>query len=78
MFVIQNVAKIFSHFMKKSFDNIKIFSNVFVTEPGVKASEEIKQKKCLKSSSGGRKIMRRKKLRWKASYIVELLMAVMA
>lgn len=34
MFVIQNVAKIFSHFMKKSFDNIKIFSNVFVTEPG--------------------------------------------
>ena len=31
-----------------------------------------------KSSSGGRKIMRRKKLRWKASYIVELLMAVMA
>lgn len=26
MFAIQNVAKIFSHFMKKSIDNIKIFS----------------------------------------------------
>jgi hypothetical protein len=34
MFVIQNVAKIFSHFMKEFYHNMKIFSNVFVTEPG--------------------------------------------
>lgn len=44
----------------------------------VKTSEEIKQKKCLKSSNSLRKTMRRKRLKWKASYIAELLMAAMA
>ena len=38
MFVIQNVAKIFSHFMKKylfhAMFSLMLFSNVFVTEPG--------------------------------------------